>query len=182
MVTTNHHENTNNTNSDDSLVDESALHAHRSMDGSFSSALTTWDDEDGLSLSGSFGTVEPTYRQRIQRPLFGRDNELPTTVKEGGKCGGASLGGHDAELIRGAMLHNASCEEAWDASKDDLSTALPLPSSKSARGSNRKRKGEDQEWVQTCLLGENRCQQNYQKGEGGTKEGCKKDQKEGACE
>ncbi len=54
MVTTNHHENTaNNTDSDDSPVDESALHARRSMDGSFSSALTTRDDEDGLSLSGS---------------------------------------------------------------------------------------------------------------------------------
>jgi hypothetical protein len=46
----------------------------------------TRDDEDGLSLS------EPTYRQRIQRPLFGWDNELPTTVKEGEKCGGASTG------------------------------------------------------------------------------------------
>ena len=75
------------------------------------------------------------------------------------------LGGHDAELIRGAMLRNASCKEAWDALKDDLST-----------------EGEDEEWVQTCLLGGNRCQQNYRKGEGGTKEGCKKDQKEGACE
>ena len=86
MVTTNHHENTaNNTDSDDSPVDESALHARRSMDGSFSSALTTRDDEDGLSLSGPFGTVEPTYQQRIRRPLFGRDNKLPTTVKEWGK-------------------------------------------------------------------------------------------------
>ena len=45
MVTTNHHENTaNNTDSDDSPVDESALHVRRSMDGSFSSALTTRDD------------------------------------------------------------------------------------------------------------------------------------------
>jgi hypothetical protein len=72
MVTTNHHENTaNNTDCDDSPIDESALHVRRSMDGSFSSALTTKDDEDGLSLSGSFGTVEPTYQQRIRRPLFG---------------------------------------------------------------------------------------------------------------
>jgi hypothetical protein len=43
-------------------------------------------------------------------------------------------GGHDAELIRRAMLCNASCEGAWNASKDDLSTALPLPSSKSGVG------------------------------------------------
>ncbi len=175
------------------------------MDGSFSSALTTKDDEDGLSLSGSFGTVEPTYRQRIRRPLFGlvvyhlhkRATEVDCTlafVREGkeeiegtdtigsnemgmlirrvamglplvvmertadnGEGGGKSvavhlLGGHDAELIRGAMLRNASCEGAWDASKDDLSTALPLPSSKSASGSNRERKGGDV-WLEFGWIG-----------------------------
>ena len=62
------------------------------------------------------------------------------------------LGGHDAELIHGAMLHNASCEEAWDAPKDDLSTALPLSSLKSARGSNRKRKGEDEDGSKLASL------------------------------
>ena len=54
MVTTNHHENTaKNINSDDSPVDESALHDHHTMGGAFSSTLTTRDDKDGLSLSGS---------------------------------------------------------------------------------------------------------------------------------
>ena len=61
-------------------------------------------------------------------------------------------GGHDAELICRAMLHNASCEGAWDASKDNLSTALPLPSSKSARGLNRERKGGDV-WLEFGRIG-----------------------------
>ena len=34
-------------------------------------------------------------------------------------------GSHDAELIHGAYLRNASCEGIWDASKDDLNVALP---------------------------------------------------------
>ncbi|KAL7529490.1 hypothetical protein ACHAXR_005125 [Thalassiosira sp. AJA248-18] len=38
-------------------------------------------------------------------------------------------GSHDAELIHGAYLRNASCEGRWDASKDDLSVALPPPHS-----------------------------------------------------
>ena len=37
-------------------------------------------------------------------------------------------GSHDAELIHGAYLRNASCEGQWDASKDDLIVALPPPS------------------------------------------------------
>ncbi len=57
-------------------------------------------------------------------------------------------GGHDTELIR----DNASCEGEWDASKDDLSTALPLLSSKSARGSNRERKGGDV-WLEFGRIG-----------------------------
>jgi hypothetical protein len=61
-------------------------------------------------------------------------------------------GGHDAELIRGAMLRNASCEGAWDASKDDLSTALLLPSSKSACSLNRERNGGDG-WLEFGRIG-----------------------------
>ena len=57
-------------------------------------------------------------------------------------------GDHDAELIRG----NALCEGAWDASKDDLSTALPLPSSKSTSGFNRERKGGDV-WLEFGRIG-----------------------------
>ena len=34
-------------------------------------------------------------------------------------------GSHDAELIHGAYLRNASCEGLWDASKDDLNVPLP---------------------------------------------------------
>ena len=37
-------------------------------------------------------------------------------------------GTHDAELIHGAFLRNASCEGRWDASKDELVVALPPPS------------------------------------------------------
>jgi len=40
-------------------------------------------------------------------------------------------GSHDAELIHGAYLRNASCEGQWDASKDDLIVALPPPSTAS---------------------------------------------------
>lgn len=35
-------------------------------------------------------------------------------------------GSHDAELIHGAYLRNASCEGlVWEATKDDLNVALP---------------------------------------------------------
>ncbi|KAL7547509.1 hypothetical protein ACHAWF_010800 [Thalassiosira exigua] len=42
-------------------------------------------------------------------------------------------GAHDAELIHGAYLRNASCEGRWDAAADDLAAALPPKSSSSAR-------------------------------------------------
>ena len=34
-------------------------------------------------------------------------------------------GSHDGEVVRGALLRNASCEGRWDASSDDLAGALP---------------------------------------------------------
>lgn len=63
-------------------------------------------------------------------------------------------GSHDAELIHGAYLRNASCEGHWDASKDDLIVALPpQPSTgdtlqqqkeESKKGSSG---GGDEEWL-----------------------------------
>jgi hypothetical protein len=80
----------------------------------------------------------------IRRVAMGLPLVVMERTADNGEGGGKSAvvhlpGDHDAELIRG----NALCEGAWDASKDDLSTALPLPSSKSASGSNRERKGGD---------------------------------------
>ena len=43
-------------------------------------------------------------------------------------------GSHDAELIHGAYLRNASCEGLWEASKDDLNVALPPPRLKQSNG------------------------------------------------
>lgn len=63
-------------------------------------------------------------------------------------------GSHDAELIHGAYLRNASCEGQWDASKDDLHVALPSLTSKSAMETNQASKeektatgGGDEEWL-----------------------------------
>jgi hypothetical protein len=61
-------------------------------------------------------------------------------------------GSHDAELIYGAMLRNASCEGKWDAAKDDLNMALPphsSPSNSIATNSekNEESKGGDEEWL-----------------------------------
>lgn len=42
-------------------------------------------------------------------------------------------GSHDAELIHGAYLRNASCEGRWDAGKDDLNVALPPTSEKATK-------------------------------------------------
>ncbi|KAL9189772.1 hypothetical protein ACHAXT_009447 [Thalassiosira profunda] len=60
-------------------------------------------------------------------------------------------GSHDAELIHGAYLRNASCEGRWDAATDNLEAALP---SRTATASNdetaseetSERKG-DEEWL-----------------------------------
>lgn len=61
---------------------------------------------------------------------------------------------HDAELIHGAYLRNASCEGQWDASKDDLIVALPPPQStisqpkKEAKESTTATSGGgDEEWL-----------------------------------
>ncbi|KAL7475929.1 hypothetical protein ACHAW6_001823 [Cyclotella cf. meneghiniana] len=61
-------------------------------------------------------------------------------------------GSHDAELIYGAMLRNASCEGKWDAAKHDLNVALP-PQSPSKNSSatnsakNDESQGGDEEWL-----------------------------------
>jgi len=44
-------------------------------------------------------------------------------------------GTHDAELINGVYLRNASCDGSWDAVTDDLNVALPPRSSSSGRPS-----------------------------------------------
>jgi len=63
-------------------------------------------------------------------------------------------GSHDAELIHGAYLRNASCEGRWDASKDDLNVALPPTPSKdssenksSNEGNTASGGGGDEEWL-----------------------------------
>ncbi len=64
-------------------------------------------------------------------------------------------GSHDAELIHGAFLRNASCEGEWDASKDDLIVALPPRSSSShdAKETEASKEGTtsnvdgDEEWL-----------------------------------
>jgi len=63
-------------------------------------------------------------------------------------------GSHDAELIHGAYLRNASCEGRWDASKDDLNVALPPQSSTNVKADETKENstggsivGGDEEWL-----------------------------------
>lgn len=66
-------------------------------------------------------------------------------------------GSHDAELIHGAYLRNASCEGHWDASKDDLIVALPPQSTagdtlsqqkeESKKGTATSSGGGDEEWL-----------------------------------
>jgi len=67
-------------------------------------------------------------------------------------------GSHDAELIHGAYLRNASCEGQWDASKDDLIVALPPPPQSTASNNNSQQqkeeskegtasRGGDEEWL-----------------------------------
>jgi len=66
-------------------------------------------------------------------------------------------GSHDAELIHGAYLRNASCEGQWDASKDDLIVALPpqstnsdttLPSKEETKeNTTTTNGGGDEEWL-----------------------------------
>jgi hypothetical protein len=81
------------------------------------------------------------------------------------------------ELIRGGMLRNASCEGVWDASKDDLSTALPLSSSKSAHDLNREMKGGDEEWLSklASLVGIDVNKTTKKEKEAPKKEGSEKD-------
>lgn len=43
-------------------------------------------------------------------------------------------GSHDGEVVRGALLRNASCEGRWDASSDDLVKALPPSNSRPSGG------------------------------------------------
>ena len=61
---------------------------------------------------------------------------------------------HDAELIHGAYLRNASCEGRWDASKDDLNVALPPQSDTNVKVDETKENstgssivGGDEEWL-----------------------------------
>mmetsp|Transcript_48758 Transcript_48758/g.103674 ORF Transcript_48758/g.103674 Transcript_48758/m.103674 type:complete len:538 (-) Transcript_48758:209-1822(-) len=64
-------------------------------------------------------------------------------------------GSHDAELIQGAYLRNASCEGLWDASKDDLDAALPPRSKNNTEEKDKAAKeektggggGGDEEWL-----------------------------------
>jgi len=63
-------------------------------------------------------------------------------------------GSHDAELIHGAYLRNASCEGRWDASKDDLNVALPPQSDTNVKADETKENstgssivGGDEEWL-----------------------------------
>ena len=61
-------------------------------------------------------------------------------------------GSHDAELIHGAYLRNASCEGRWDASKDDLNVALPPQSGTNVKADETKENstgtsGGDEEWL-----------------------------------
>mmetsp|Transcript_28518 Transcript_28518/g.44917 ORF Transcript_28518/g.44917 Transcript_28518/m.44917 type:complete len:556 (+) Transcript_28518:114-1781(+) len=69
-------------------------------------------------------------------------------------------GSHDAELIHGAYLRNASCEGYWDASKDDLIVALSPPpqlntndtlqqqqKEESKKGTASSSGGGDEEWL-----------------------------------
>ena len=63
-------------------------------------------------------------------------------------------GSHDAELIHGAYLRNASCEGRWDASKDDLKVALPPQASTNVKADEKKENstgsstvGGDDEWL-----------------------------------
>jgi len=67
-------------------------------------------------------------------------------------------GSHDAELIHGAYLRNASCEGQWNASKDDLIVALPPPPQSTTSNNNSQQqkeeskegtasRGGDEEWL-----------------------------------
>ena len=62
-------------------------------------------------------------------------------------------GTHDADLIHGAYLRNASCEGSWDAAKDDLIVALPPQSTQSDSSQQKKESkgstngGGDEEWL-----------------------------------
>ena len=62
-------------------------------------------------------------------------------------------GTHDAELINGVYLRNASCDGSWDAVTDDLNVALPSRSSNGQRsasvlGEKGTRSGNgDEEWL-----------------------------------
>lgn len=76
-------------------------------------------------------------------------------AKEEGKKGARppslhAPGSHDADLIHGAYLRNASCEGRWDAGKDDLQVALSPPSKTSKTKSKDGKAatgGGDEEWL-----------------------------------
>jgi len=56
---------------------------------------------------------------------------------------------HDADILKGVYLRNASCEGEWDAAKDDLGKALPPPPSTESTNTlaNSGNKGGDHEWL-----------------------------------
>jgi hypothetical protein len=60
------------------------------------------------------------------RPLHISRQRTPSTY---------APGTHDAELINGVYLRNASCDGSWDAVTDDLNVALPPRNSSSGRPS-----------------------------------------------
>ena len=98
----------------------------------------------------------------IDQPMI--EEEKRDTAGEGKEDEAASLsqrqpsihvpGSHDAELIHGAYLRNASCEGRWDASKDDLKVALPPQASTNVKADEKKENstgsstvGGDDEWL-----------------------------------
>ena len=96
-----------------------------------------------------------------QSDLLEQSNEEETsdTTKEEGKDDINSRppsihvpGSHDAELIHGAYLRNASCEGRWDASKDDLNVALPPHSTNTTKTDETSKEDKaatsgDEEWL-----------------------------------
>jgi hypothetical protein len=85
----------------------------------------------------------------------GEESKTDNVASSSGISSIHAPGSHDAELIHGAFLRNASCEGEWDASKDDLIVALPPRSSSSHDGKETETSKEgttsnvdgDEEWL-----------------------------------
>lgn len=80
---------------------------------------------------GSSPVEEEEDLNVAENEIDGEDSKTDNVASSSGISSIHAPGSHDAELIHGAFLRNASCEGEWDASKDDLIVALPPRSSAS---------------------------------------------------